>query len=99
MYTPGVGFVFGGICACTPCPDSEGGMYAGACWFGFMTVASLLCLRREACIRILGLLPTLRALSILRVLFILFLDGSREAIGLGRWWRRDVVVWVGCVWV
>ena len=24
--------------ACTPCPDSDGGMYAGACSFGLMTV-------------------------------------------------------------
>jgi hypothetical protein len=30
--------VFDGIYACTPCPDSEGGMYVGACSLGLITV-------------------------------------------------------------
>jgi hypothetical protein len=37
-YMPGIGFVFDGMYACTPWPVKEGGMYAGCCSFGLMTL-------------------------------------------------------------
>jgi hypothetical protein len=42
-YTPGIGLVSEGIYACTPCPDSDGGMYAGCCSLGLITVVAGCC--------------------------------------------------------
>jgi hypothetical protein len=60
-------------------------------------VASLLCLRREACAPLLWLLPTLsvlRVLHILRTVLALSLYRGCELIRLWWWWRRNVAVWL-----
>ena len=60
-------------------------------------VATLLCLRSEACVSLLWLLPVLGALCILPILsvvLVLLLYRGCEPVRF-RWrWRRDVAVWL-----
>lgn len=62
-------------------------------------VASLLCLRCEACVRLRLLLPALTVLGILHVGIILLMDCSCEAIGLWWRWRGNVILWLGRIWI